>query len=272
MKIRSGFVSNSSSSSFIIWSKDEWKSAEDLQDWLDPCGTFTMDELKYNKKTRESVRLLKSLKNRGQINNGQYEHIIDVMKDADYNLGSPLDPYIPAKTVAKRIWNKSNGIKPLKYSPATSPEDYDYPKDKKYRQIYEITDWRQQLFNKQSYLYNVIKDNVHSEFYHDEINIERNHSDRKGYMWNNCTNLDLSCFMYSSRDPECGAIKETIDKLTEQLTDYAVNDILETVPEDAHVYYIEWCTDDGESDEIDSLGRQGIITRNAWIVLRDEHS
>ena len=131
-----------------------------------------------------------------------------------------------------------------------------YPKYE-YRVLYELSDWKKHL-EKGHYLYNTIYNNL--KYNIKNLNINE---------MINFTTLDIITY-----DNISGKENEKIfDKIAEELTDIEVQKIL-NICSNNKVYFITYCSDDGNSTNIDmamrSYGEK--IFRYCNHIIRDEHS
>ena len=79
MKIRSGFVSNSSSSSFLVGFKRTQKTVEEVKEYLFPDGKFpTLDDLYQPKMTADDVakRVFDDVSNQNPLTPAKVRHVI----------------------------------------------------------------------------------------------------------------------------------------------------------------------------------------------------
>lgn len=256
MKIRSGFVSNSSSSSFLIFSPKEVETKQDILEYIADNWAYE-DDIKTYLNAKHALTLVNKLKKHLTKNE---EHLLKEMiekycykSDAYYFsfMGENEQvefEYTPRYQIENALYDaylKGKG-KELKFDEKSYPIDYEY------RTMYKIDNWQEDLKNHKGFIYKRLRYNILHDL---EYNIS----------------LNDECMIPINQPLNRYNIPDNIlDKRT-KIVDYIVEQEIEKILSEygQHtVYLIGFCTDGGDTTQIDYVGRRGKIFKDCDYVIR----
>ncbi len=277
MKIRNGWVGNSSSSSFILL-LDNPENREEFETWFEDCGYRSKDENEKIEKIKSTINSVKTLYNNNSISFDDANTIIDSMRDTIKDIpgvflfNNSIDNCLlienniyysefTCEKVMDLLWDAWN-----KQGIANCSES-EFCKEDNIRVFNKIEDWKEQLDDKNSYLYQTIqeeverglRDNLDYKINGDNINLK--------YREYHC--FDDTISVYDISDSK--SYRDFIDMLTQQKIDYIRGVLLDDY-KNLNCYVITFCSDDGESTDFDYIGRSGYIFRDTLFCIRNENS
>ena len=229
MKIRNGFVSNSSSSSFIIFTDNELKTRDDVKSII--CGNHDIDSIIKYRIFKKCISCLNRLSEENKITENERQIFNKVLEDCDCHLSSDMFYYdntlhyehVYSYEVINSVFEslKKGENKEILW-------DGNYPILEK-RVLYKFNKWEDKL-KENEYLFNIIYRNVRYD-------------------------LDNWIYNYKFNSLWLGdkLIENEVNKIAHVLTKQIINYITEYLIKDCHAYIIKYCTDDGKSSKIDYI-------------------
>ena len=255
MKVRNGFVSNSSSSSFVIFSEKEIEEKNDIIEYIADNWSY-MNDIDTYLNAKHTLTLMKKLKANNSISNKEYKQFEKTLEKSCYEsdafFWANIDAndinfeYVPRYKVENFIWNAflKGKDKKLKFDNNSYPIDYEY------RTMYKLDNWQDDLKNHKGFIYKLLRSNI----VYDLEDISLNNL-CKSLIYNPLNRYNLDDNSLKNR-------KELIDYIVNK----EVNHILEKFS-NHKVYLIGFCTDDGKTTEIDYVGRRGKIFDDCDYVI-----
>lgn len=224
------------------------------------------------KKKLETIDVVKNLYNEKKISLEIAQNIIDNIEDQTdfltYNTNeeNEFNPVIHAPyneftkdKVIDLLWDAYNKREIAEFN------DRYLKRDKK-RIFQQIKDWKEQLDDKNSYLYRIIEQNV-TDGLSEKLDYKKNGTDEgKRYDTDNTDFIYTFDFMHDEK-----IVGSLVDYLVKQKIDFIKGFICEDNDE-LDCYVITFCSDDENSDEFDYVGRHGKIFRDTVFYIRDENS
>lgn len=263
MKIRNGFISNSSSSSFIIFTRCDLKTKRDLQEWF-VDSTVDKSKLDKNKRMRDAVKSIKQLKKNKSLSKDEYDNIMHVLTDYDCFLGKRYEytyrsPLYVSKVIFDNSFDENKNLEELQFKDG-------YPEGYESRKLYKISKWREQLDDKNSFIYNLIRNNIEYDLNNKLQKLSETDRTNK-----DCDLVYLSfaggSIFYEYENSK--SIRDFINDVTENVIKRIKE---EEIYKDGYAYFIDWCTDDGKATVLDYAGRAGRFSDTADYSLRWEKS
>jgi len=241
MKIRCGFVSNSSSSSFVFIVDEKLNKADDLDKWIESDSYSDRDEetVKNGNEILEYINKNKvpdNIKNkiRDFINNRLLDVNDAYLWDDDEKIRTEFIEHEDVLKQFKKAFERGAGKK----MEIIYDEDFDdyYPSENiEHRNIYEYPNWKDELIQRKGYIYSTLKYNISREISDFDIkeSVPRTIYNALDYDYRAVCDTNVK-----------KAIKLLIDTLTNEVCDMILDMFKD---KDYHAYYVSWCTDDGES-------------------------
>ena len=258
MKVTNGWISNSSSSSFIINLPEKIKNEEDFSENFFNMDTIPSDEKKMVKSIRNELKNKSELKNTeifpqlvaNWIYNSE-NYCIDEDKMKIERISSDKSH----KQIVDYLWEKFQNCGKIN-SKDILDSKYEY------RKFYKISDIKEQLEDEKSYLYQVIRQNIYWQF--ENLYIDSTNS--------NNSEQYFTCQIFDMLKDE--DIEENLTNFVNLLTKKEIERIKEYYNEVSKDFYIiTWCTDDGEATEWDTIMRsQKTPIMKTDLCIRDENS
>ena len=264
MKIRNGFVSNSSSSSFIIFVDNELNTKEDIRN--NTGGNHSIGTIKSFKRMKKALNTIKTLYKENLINEDQKKSLLELLNG--YSLhekglffwenDETIDfEYTPNYKITNQLYKSLVKGKDLQI------EYIDNHPQLERRVLYKIGNWKEKL-NKGQYLYNVLYNNfLHQLRYTDIFNNDPFSTNISSPI---CRELETITWNDKNNN-------ELLKSIAEKMTNIEINNILDRYSDNV-AYIIDYCTDDGVFDNIDSIMRSNgeEIFRYCNYVIRHEKS